>query len=247
MPINKKINNRRLWIHKFKPCSASCEKVSELQMNTLIHIGQHKTGTTSIQKYLNRNRDCLLQHKIYVPIFPNTNHWKLNVYSLDDERISTMKKILKKSEISKIKQTLKKDVETIYKDAHAQNCNQIIWSNEGLYLLNSLKEYGRLTSLFQKLSNQIEIVCCFREIDSYKKSFFTQLGGDVNYIDKNSCHYFGEDSYLFNYDAKRKLLSECYDKCTFFDYNSTDNVKNFLTNTKLPECGKTNNFRYNET
>ena len=82
-----------------------------------------------------------------------------------------MKKLLKKSEISKIKQTLKKDVEMIYEDAHSQNCNQIIWSNEGLYLLNSLKEYGRLKSLFQKLSNQIEIVCCFREIDSYKKIF----------------------------------------------------------------------------
>ena len=137
-------------------------------------------------------------------------------------------------------------MERVYEDAHNQNCKQIIWSNEGLYLFNSAEEYNRLKNLFQKLSKQIQIVCCFREIDSYKKSFFTQLKGNVDYTDKNSSHYFGEDSYLFDYDAKRKLLLECYDKCTFFDYDSTDNVKNFLTNTKLPECGKTTNLRYNE-
>ena len=152
-------------------------------MNALIHIGQHKWNNIYSKIFASKQR-FLLQHGIYVPIFPNTNHWKLNVYSLDDE-FSCVKKLLKKSEISKIKQTLKKDVEMIYEDAHSQNCNQIIWSNEGLYLLNSLKEYGRLKKFISKTIKSIEIVCCFREIDSYKKSFFTQLDGDVNYIDKN--------------------------------------------------------------
>ena len=216
-------------------------------MNTLIHIGQHKTATTSIQKYLLQNRDCLLKQGIYVPIFPNTNHWKLNVYSLDDERISYAKKLLKKSQISKIKQTLKKDVESFYEDAHKQNCNQIIWSNEGLYLLNSLREYDRLKDLFKNLSDKIQIVCCFRDLDSYKKSFFYQLNGHVEHKDKNSCHYFGKDSYLFDYTAKRKLLLECYDKCTFFDYDSADNIKAFLTNAKLPQCGGTKSIIKNKT
>lgn len=214
-------------------------------MNTVIHIGQHKTGTTSIQRYLEQNRDCLLQRGIYVPLYPDANHWKLNVYSLAGKRISTVKQLLKKSEIVKIKQTIKKDVEQIYEDARNQNCNRIIWSNEGLYLLNSVIEYNRLKHLFKNLSDKIQIVCCFRDLDSYKKSFFDQLKGHVEYKDKNSCHYFGNDSYLFDYTAKRKLLLKCFNNCTFFDYSPVDNVDNFLAYTQLPKCAKTVNFRYN--
>lgn len=214
-------------------------------MNTVIHIGQHKTGTTAIQRYLKQNRDCLLQKGIYLPLYPDANHWKLNVYSLDNERISCLKKRLKKSEIVKIKQTIKKDVEQIYEDARNQNCNRIIWSNEGLYLLNSVREYNRLKHLFKTLSDKIQIVCCFRDLDSYKKSFFDQLEGHVEYEDKNSCHYFCNDSYLFDYTAKRKLLLRCFNNCTFFDYSRVDNVDNFLAYTQLPKCAKTVNFRRN--
>lgn len=36
-------------------------------MDLLIHVGLHKTGTTSVQNHLHRNRDCLLRERILYP------------------------------------------------------------------------------------------------------------------------------------------------------------------------------------
>lgn len=36
-------------------------------MDLLIHVGLHKTGTTSVQNHLHRNRDCLLRENILYP------------------------------------------------------------------------------------------------------------------------------------------------------------------------------------
>ncbi len=64
-------------------------------MKTVIHIGQHKTGTTSIQHYLQDNREALAQHGLYVPSeiagYSNPSHFILNVYALAEERYSSMK------------------------------------------------------------------------------------------------------------------------------------------------------------
>jgi hypothetical protein len=60
-------------------------------MRTIIHVGQHKTGTTSIQHYLRRNSRVLNGMGLYIPDkiigFEAASHFILNVYSLNDDRL----------------------------------------------------------------------------------------------------------------------------------------------------------------
>jgi len=225
-------------------------------MKTIIHIGQHKTGTTSTQKFLQDNRGFFAENGLYVPSsiagYKHPSHYILNVYALDEGRYSSKKEEIVKKKgsqyLSELEIELKKDIKQIYQTATKLKCNKVIWSNEGLYLLNSEIEYKRLISLFSEYSTEIEVVCCFRDVKSYRKSYMEQLSKQNIPLsnDPESYRYLKKDSWLFDYKRKKTLLSAVFDQCTYFPYDAIDNVKNFMGvigfNTK--ETGK---YRENVT
>lgn len=206
-------------------------------MKTIIHIGQHKTGTSSIQKFLQDNRENYAENGFYVPSkiagYTCPSHFILNVYSLAEDRLSAKKEelIAKKGKryLSKLEVELRNDIKQIYKEALFKKSTNVIWSNEGLYLLNSVEEYQRLINLFSDYSTEIEVVCCFRDVESYKESYIQQLKKAKVEISNNpnSYCYLESDSWLFDYKRKKELLSSVFDKCTYFSYEPTDNVKRF--------------------
>jgi hypothetical protein len=98
-------------------------------MKTLIHIGQHKTGTTSIQSYLQDNRGDLARHGLYVPLkiagYGNPSHFILNVYALAEDRYSSKKEEIIREKgagyLSEVEIELKKDIKNIYNEALKKN------------------------------------------------------------------------------------------------------------------------------
>lgn len=149
-------------------------------MRSFIHIGQHKTGTTSIQSYLQNNRHQLAARGLYVPDslvgFENSSHFILNVCSLAVNRFSSsMKERLLAAEESKffseLRFNLEVDIARHYQEAANQGCKDIIWTNEGLFLLNSVEEYRRLYQLFDPFSSAVVCVCCFRDVPSFRASY----------------------------------------------------------------------------
>jgi hypothetical protein len=207
-------------------------------MKTFIHIGQHKTGTTSIQHYLVSKRAELAKEGLYVPDtlvgIENHSHFILNVYALNQNRMSSKKeKLLAKNGpkyFADLKGRLEKDIAQHYAAARKMGCNEIIWSNEGLYLLNSVEEYERLLELFRKHSTEVVCVCCFREVESYRESYMKQLTkrGIAFNSDKDSYRYVEPDSWLFDYESKEKLLRQVFGNVLFFPYNSQNMVGTFM-------------------
>lgn len=205
-------------------------------MKTIIHIGQHKTGTTSIQKFLQDNREPLIQDGLYVPSsiagYSHPSHFILNVYALANDRYSQKKnEIIAErgmSYLDELEAILKKGVERVYKDALDSNCDTVLWSNEGLYLLNSVSEYSKLKDLFSRHSNQIEIVCCFRDI-SYRESYYKprKIKNQLPQYPE-SFSYEEPFSWLFDDERKKDLLSQVFDSCAYFPYDSNENVKAFM-------------------
>lgn len=214
------------------------ELAEGIKMRTLIHIGQHKTGTTSLQYYLQQNRLKLSKIGLYVADsiagYNNPSHFILNVYALNKDRYSSMKerlwKIKSQTYFDSLENELKNDVYRHYKIAREQGCKDIIWSNEGLYLLNSVGEYNRLKNLFVEHSSSVISVCCFRDVRSYKLSYEKQLlkSGIAPSKDKDSYRYLEDDSWLFDYNAKIKMLNEVFDETINFNYNQQDNIGEFL-------------------
>ena len=226
-------------------------------MRTIIHIGQHKTGTTSIQHYLQSHRDTLAQQGLYVPNvlmgFGNPSHFMLNVYALDEHRESTAKIRLKETVSNNFFEDLEarmhKDIQQHYLNAAKENCQEIIWSNEGLYLLNSEHEYQRLRDLFGSLAGETLCICCFRDKESYARSYKAQLESlDLPLSeDPDSYRYFGEDSWLFDYEGKVKLLEKVFDEVLVLDYDSQDMVKTFMTSINYTPEDDTSRMRLNPT
>jgi hypothetical protein len=224
-------------------------------MKTIVHIGQHKTGTTSLQHFLAGNRSQLANKGIYIPTsivgVNDPSHYMLNVFALDKHRYSPMKELLKSKKepcLERLDSRLPVEVASHYEKAAELGCSSVIWSNEGLYLLNSTREYERLYGLFSEHSSQICAVCCFRDVESYRESYKKQLmKTSIEFSeDPDSYRYISNDSWLFDYERKRQLLDAVFDDVKTFDYDKEDNIRAFFSCLNLSMDG-TKNYRKNVT
>lgn len=207
-------------------------------MRTIIHIGQHKTGTTSIQHFLKDNRNELIESGLYIPDSlagnESPSHYLLNLYSLAKDRSSPMKdKLLQSNENYNpldIEKELKKDIKKHYKNAHKKKCKEIIWSNEGLYLLNSIKEYKKLSKLFELYSDEIVCICTFREKTAFLKSYTNHLLKQKIGLsnDENSYRFVEPTSWLINYARKKEILEQVFMDTVYIPYNQEDMVSTFM-------------------
>lgn len=139
-----------------------------------IHIGQHKTGTSSIQKFLTINRE-----KLYDLGFLYTNLFELTA----SHHIAWMLGFGGK-EITNIEKSATKDI--IYKII--EDCNQkrknIIISSEHFSSNITIDKLLLLKNLFKDLN--IKIICYLRRQDLYAESFYNQLIKNGNSFDFNS-------------------------------------------------------------
>ena len=214
-------------------------------MKTLVHIGQHKTATTSIQNTLAINRSQLLQAGLWYPTelaginFPS--HYPLSVYCLAEGRFSHKKSKLAANDPQQLKVIMThvvNDIKSQYQMAQANGCHTVLWSNEGLYLLNSLHEYLKLYDLFKQHSEELSVMCCFRDVSSFTKSYTNQLynSGFQPSEDSDSFCYVKPDSWLFDFERKKMLLNHVfYNKTVVFEYKSSGMVKLFLQKAGFPE------------
>jgi len=188
-------------------------------METIIHIGKHHTGTTSLQYYLLQQKrklkkqKCFFTNKILNYKYPS--HYILNIYSLHRNRLSMMKEIVLKSKgqeyLDELDEKLPLEIKNIYNKATQQQCNKIIWSNEGLDILNSKMEYEKLYNLFKPFSSKITVVCCFRDKEYYVNKWKLK-----------------PEDWRVDYDRKKRILADVFDECLFFDYQKEGNIKPFL-------------------
>lgn len=208
-------------------------------MRTILHIGQHKTGTTSLQHYLKKEHQNLLKKGLYIPQsivgIEHPSHYILSVYALKSTRLSPMKEVLLKNQhpdyFKSLEKKLLADIKNHYKQAVKNNCSDILWTNEGLYLLNSVSEYQTLHQLFQRYSDEVICVCCFREKNSFRQSFSQQLKTQALSFsqDKDSYRYIEPTSWLFDYDRKKALLEQVFKTTLFLAYDTEDMIKTFMT------------------
>lgn len=196
------------------------------------------------------------KYGLYVPDkicgYDYPSHFILNVYSLNKNRFSTMKEKLlttKRPEyFLDLRNNIENDIAKHYQEALSKGCKDVVWSNEGLYLLNSLEEYNRLSELFSKYSTKIVCICCFREIESYRKSHMQTLKKQGLSLsnNKDSYRYFGADSWLFDYDRKKSILCQVFEKVICLSYNPEDMVQTFMESIGYSVSG-TESIRLNVT
>jgi hypothetical protein len=128
------------------------------RMNIIIHIGWHKTGTTSIQAFLKKNCQKLIQeNKIYYPtegLFNNAHHHL--AWALSGVDASPWGKLNPINENTLIQQAIE--------SGQKLGCQNLIFSSEK-FCTFSEKQIVKLNEILNYANNKIIIVAYIRRQD----------------------------------------------------------------------------------
>lgn len=180
----------------------------------ILHIGMHKTGTTSIQRYLHDHRELLEEngYGLFVGGLRNpTNHTELHLACIRDERDSFGKYNNPGLVIdSEFRENIRSRVQKLINDQKFQNQ---IFSNEALSWLRFDDELERLKYIFGPAANNIRIIICLRNKVDFLNSYRKQILKRPNRYpsdNKKSVLYVEADTWLTDYDEIIRLYSNAF-------------------------------------
>lgn len=204
------------------------------EVKTFIHLGQHKTGTTSIQSFLSRKRQSLLEQGVFVPIDfcgrSSANHYELNVVSLAEGNSSPMKDHFNGSIVS-LRQEIVASISCAYEDARRLGAESVVWSNEGLSFLRTKYEFENLLEFFKPHSSNLTAILCIRDKQDFKESWQKQIVKMGLHEDNppfDSYKYLGPDAWMLDWGKRLPLIIDAFDSLRVWKYKKQSSVQSFL-------------------
>ncbi|MGK7881316.1 MAG: hypothetical protein AB4060_14630 [Crocosphaera sp.] len=144
-------------------------------MKAFLHIGTEKTGTTTIQHFLNKNKKNLLQNGYLYPCTPgNTNHEKLAIFSLDSENIQDIHQHLKIDTVEKVNKMKTEFPQRLKQEISLNSCKNVIFSNEHCSSrLIHQQDIIRLKNLLDDFFDDTEVIIYLRRQDKFLASSYS--------------------------------------------------------------------------
>jgi hypothetical protein len=171
-----------------------------MRPRVILHIGTHRTGTTSLQAFL-RGNPALLDKAGYVypagRFVPNA-HGELHLAAMRDGRDSPVHDSVR----SPSRAALAREVAASIRAVRAANPGKVpIFSTEGLSYVRYPDEVQALRALFGEAD--VRIVLYLRERASFLKSYrrFLAAHDIAPSQDRASYRYVEPDTWLLDYDA----------------------------------------------
>ncbi len=185
-----------------------------MKRELILHIGTHKTGTTSIQKFL--------REEVGEPAFPRglffvpNSHAELMVLAgreqLHPQAVNpVIEQWLAPGNLARMRAEISARV--------ASDVPRLVYSFEGLCLLRERAEFERLFELFA--GREVHAVLYTREASAYLASYAATLGvmGRSLSPDPDSQFYVEPDSWLLDYSGRLALWRAYADRVTVLDYD----------------------------
>lgn len=178
-----------------------------LSKRVVLHIGTHKTGTTSLQRALSKNSRLLRSAGIrfYRGLYKPANHVELQLAAMRFERRSPFKRRMDRVPVD---EAFRANV-----IAHVQSflalCpeQKFIFSAEGLSYLRLPEETAVLGRIFE--GHSVEVIVYFRDKRAFLESYSRQIGASRALRNmKDSWAYCGDDSWLIDYDGLLQAYSQ---------------------------------------
>ena len=210
--------------------------------NVFLHVGIHKTGTTSIQHFLLENKQKLhgQDFDYYEGKFIAANHVEIHAAFMRRERLTPFKvsnrKLLFDGAFSA---NIEKGLFRFIKNNARGN---LVFSNEGISYLRYYDEIYRLYKFFVDCECLPTIIIYTRNKEEFLRSYKNQLEKMSMPFsnDKESFSYIKEDSWLLDYDKRVQSFAEVFGEKSVFhvDYDlsmSSDNnvIPSFLKTLNL--------------
>jgi len=140
----------------------------------VLHIGTEKTGTTSIQAFLSRNRSVLRRKKsVLYPRSPGiVNHLKISAYAADTGK--GIAKWLGPGELREHERRREEFAEAFVEEVIGAKCSRLLLSNEHCHSrLSSVREIARLNELLSRVAQSTRIVIYLRRQDRMAVSLYS--------------------------------------------------------------------------
>lgn len=178
-----------------------------------LHIGTHRTGSTSVQAFLGQIRNKLEREGVeyYRGSLLPDNHIELYLSTLDPDKETLAKS---RMDLSLGEDFTSRTLEEVHGFLEKSRAQSVIFSTEGLSLLREPEEMARLGKLFDPGKFQVTIVLVLRDRKSYLASYKRQIlkvpGRSVS-KNPNSALYVESDSWLADFDSLISAYSNLYD------------------------------------
>ena len=163
----------------------------------VVHIGTHKTGTTSIQRFL---RDQVGEPSFPPGYFFDDNHGALAHAVARAGRLTTSRDAHDAETQERIA-----DLPAVTR-AHIERCDDlIVFSGESLSMLRFSDEVEQVVALFEGC--ELSIVMYTRRPEDFMRAYRTSMKvwGHQPSDDPDSICYLAEDSWLIDYRARLEL------------------------------------------
>jgi hypothetical protein len=150
-----------------------------MKTTAYVHIGLEKTGTTTLQYFMQRNEPLLEQQGLYYPKrLGNVNHIHLAAYAQDSDKIDEIRQSLGIQNAADVLRFREKVEESLASElaATAPAVTNVVFSNEHIHSrLTRLGEVQLLRELIQRHCETIKIVVYLRRQDKIAVSLYSTL------------------------------------------------------------------------
>ena len=137
-----------------------------------LHIGTHKTGTTTLQKFFFENKEVLLQRGLYYPtegsyFYQEGENHSLLAHALRNERPEFLP--------DNLTFTLEGCVNDIRADIRKSDAPEIVISSEHFSFNSTTEQVERLKRVFDSIASEIHVIIYLRRQDHRIESGYGQM------------------------------------------------------------------------
>ncbi len=189
-----------------------------------LHIGTHKTGSTSLQRFLAESRQHLrrIGTDVYSGKIEPENHLELYLAAMRPERDSFAKQ---KWALKVDAEFLRSTIVRVREFIASSPSRSLIFTTEGLSLLRHPDEIERLRDMLDAPRHDVRVVLVLRNRQDFLQSYERQLlkiGGRATSSDPQSAFYVGPDSWLANFEELQQLYRKGFgpDALSVIDYDA---------------------------
>ncbi len=171
-----------------------------MSVRTFLHIGFHKTGSTSIQHFCWNHRQRLADAgvRMFEGAEIASNHVELHVAAMRAERMSPIKLARRLQRNERYRTDVQRRVDSFLA---AASDDSVLFSAEGLSYLRYPDELEWLKAQFP---GEVQVIACLRERNGFREAYRHTLNG-IGFAESDEPHsvsYLADDSWLLDLQGR---------------------------------------------
>jgi hypothetical protein len=207
-------------------------------MRIFLHIGIHKTGTTSLQAYLHRHRQWLIErgYEFYHGMYGPENHAELHGAAMRDERRSPFRDFHRITHVPALRPKVEQRVADFIAE---RKCDRLIFSAEGLCYLRHDDELRRLGEMLPPACTTV--IVYLRDKTEFLRSYRAELVKQRWPLsnEQGNYAYCEPDSWLTDFDALLAVYAAHYPDIRVKQYDDIVASQQSIIPSFLEEIGVT--------